>query len=573
MSRPPGPGGKGIGGKGIGKAPPPPKAKAKPPGPPPAAERPGGSVNAAEAGPKLRPLFWQAVREVPEKSVWSSLVPPVAFNQTVLQKRFALAETRTLTRKGTGTSSTGSLNGDEPRKRLRVLDDKTSQMLAIAFNKLPAPEQLARVVDELDDFPNGLPAEAVIALNAAANEQKEAVDQLRQLKVSEAELLQLDLPERYLWVLGTKPLCAAKLACGALIVGDARELNELREDCERVSKCCQALRSSTLVLKSISTCLAVGNLMNRGTSRQDARAVVLPEALLKLEELRGVCDEAISAADNQRGISLLEFVAEALVTEEVAKSGDRCAQGRLKQEAEDLRQSIRAAQPVDLKEAEANCRRICSAAEKARNGIAGHLVMPSVASLASQVQQITQEATSAAQILEAAKSELAYSQEWLSAKPNSKAAEWLSGWTHFLEQLQGAMSRVQLPATLPAPVKVSAEQDRVLKDLTNPRGADMQLVSAVTTAPSVPAKPDVVMEPVTHQAQRQFEKPKKAMKLDDDERVEDLLARMASQGAAGSLFGGSPQAAERTPATRQEPPKPRTRVPLIYDSKENARFA
>ena len=41
------------------------------------------------------------------------------------------------------------------------------------------------------------------------------------------------------------------------------------------------LKSSTLVQSFVSTSLAVGNVMNRGTSRQEARAVVLPEALLR----------------------------------------------------------------------------------------------------------------------------------------------------------------------------------------------------------------------------------------------------------------------------------------------------
>jgi len=525
-------------------------------------------------------LFWQAVSQVPEESVWNRLVPPVPFNQAVLEKRFALGETRTLTRKGTGTSSAGSLN-DEPRKRLRVLDDKTSQMLAIAFNKLPAPEQLSKVIDELEDFPEGLPAEAIVALNAAANEQKEAVEQLRQLEVTEADLYtQLDLPERYLWVLGTKPLCAAKLACGALIVGDSCELHEIKQDCERLRRACQMLQSSTLVMKSISTCLAVGNLMNRGTSRGAAQGVVLPDALLKLEELRGIADEGVAqAADGPRGLSLLEFIAEALVMEETTSSSDRRSQGRLAAEAENLRQTIRTAQSVNIAEAEASCQKICAATAKAKQGIAGHLVMPSVARLASQVQQITQEANLVAGLVDAAKQDLAFSQEWLSAKPNIKAADWLGGWSLFLEQLQNAISRVQLPAMLPSQPKATPEPERVLlKDLTNSKGSEKEGDATSNVGLPAPVKP-AVMEPVTHQAQKQFQKPKKAVKLDDDERVEDLLARMASQGAtgaAGSLFGrSSPQVSKpETPvAAVQEPPKPRTRVPLIYDSKENARFA
>jgi len=265
--------------------------------------------------------------------------------------------------------------------------------------------------------------------------------------------------------------------------------------------------------------------------------------------------------------------------EEITSSSDRRSQGRLTAEAEHLRQTIRSAQSVNVAEAEASCQKICAAAVKAKQGIAGHLVMPSVARLASQVQQITQEANLVAGLVDAAKQDLAFSQEWLSAKPNTKAADWLGGWSLFLEQLQNAISRVQLPAILPSQPKATPEPERVLlKDLTNSKCSEKEGDATANMGLPAPVKP-AVMEPVTHQAQKQFQKPKKAVKLDDDERVEDLLARMASQGAAGaagSLFGrSSPQVSKpETPvAAVQEPPKPRTRVPLIYDSKENAQFA
>ena len=36
--------------------------------------------------------------------------------------------------------------GEESRKKLRVLDDRTSQLLAISFNKLPPAERLTQLV-------------------------------------------------------------------------------------------------------------------------------------------------------------------------------------------------------------------------------------------------------------------------------------------------------------------------------------------------------------------------------------------------------------------------------------------
>merc|ERR1719362_1082719 len=121
-----------------GKAPP---GKAPPGKAPPLMSRSAAAVGVpVSSGPKLRPLFWTTTKP-PPKSVWTDLHPPAAFDQAQLERQFALAEARTLTRQGS-RSQLHQGNSEEPRKRLRVLDDKTSQNLAIAFKKLPAPECL-----------------------------------------------------------------------------------------------------------------------------------------------------------------------------------------------------------------------------------------------------------------------------------------------------------------------------------------------------------------------------------------------------------------------------------------------
>ena len=150
-----------------------------------------------------------------------------------------------------------------------------------------------------------------------------------------------------------QPLVAASVASGALLVGQALELPELRASCEKVQMAlgkwpglvffcflfiflfflfvCSffvclffffhffvlfclfvvfvfllvfslfyfvffwlfcpidlmflslllRLKSSELVKKTISTSLCVGNAMNRGTKRDGAKAIVLPDGLLK----------------------------------------------------------------------------------------------------------------------------------------------------------------------------------------------------------------------------------------------------------------------------------------------------
>lgn len=433
-----------------GKAPPPSKAPPqgswpKGPGAPPPSRLGGrplacGPPEVALSGPKLRPLFW-TIAQVPPNSVWTDVAPPAPFDQAQLERQFALSETRPTHLQG-GRSSQHNIGMEEPRKRIRVLDDRTSQLLAISFNRLPPPESLASVFETLEEFPEVLPSEAVLALHAAASEQIEPIEQLRQLNIPQIGISQLDVPERYLWVLASVPACAAKLACGALIVGPARELKELRLALQKVGSCCQALRSSDLIRKCASTSLAIGNFMNRGTSRSGARAVLLPDSLLKLDELRGVVEAPQDSGHNEstRAPSLLDFMAQALVDE----SGARQSKD-LRAEAEELCAKARAAKTVSLEEAEATCNQICAAVAKAQRGLKELLTVPGVNKLAERVRLIHDEADTAVQLVKCAKDELALTQQWSCAKVKSKGEEWFAGWVQFLEQLTHAISRTSPP--------------------------------------------------------------------------------------------------------------------------------
>lgn len=554
----------------------------------------------ASNGPKLRPLFWTAVQQVPTESVWADLEPPAPFDQSLLEKRFALAEARSLaqTRKGPGAPET-------PRKRLRVLDDRTSQLLAIAFNRLPPPERLAMIVDALEDFPDGLPAEAVLALHAAASDQKEALEQLRHLDVPEAELAsQLDLPERYLWVVGTKPAFAAKLACGALIVGPARELGDLQQSFQQVCFCCQEFRNSRLIRKCISTSLAVGNIMNRGTARSGARAIVLPDSLQKLDELRGAQEMEELGAD-VRGPTLLDFVAQALVDE--ATTCGRTAKD-LQADAEELRTFARTAQSVSLEDAEASCMKVCSAASRAKQSLADLPDSASVHRLANRVRVICEEADKAAKLVENAKHELALTQQWSSAKGNTKGNDWFAAWASFLEQLSRALGRARVPAApsaaaattsvpavadeivvpKPAPTQiVRPPLHSIVINNSNNRAADdvpkavkvgrpvpplflggldqqpaaepAQLQRLEARLPAEPVRSEQTTEPLRCVTGRPG-RPRPTMIVDDDVRMEDVMQMLAAKNAAEA-----PQVAGR------QQPRPQTRVPCLYgfDAKEN----
>ncbi|CAE8654793.1 unnamed protein product [Polarella glacialis] len=264
-------------------------------------------------------------------------------------------------------------------------------------------------------------------------------------------------------------------------------------------------------------------------------------------------------------------------------------QERLREEADALRERVRAAQGICLQEAEASCRKICQAATRAQQGLAEQgNDGQKVARLANRVRLVCDEGSMVTKLVDAAKHELQFSMEWSCAKPNTKGAEWLHGWAGFLEQLAQALGRVRLPAELPAPARIplAAEEKTtppvavqpVLKDLTNappvvPLGA--KKVDVMGSA----ALAAEIKEPVAHQAVPvRPERRKEAVRLDDDERAEDIFAKFAAMQRAGAQ-GIAPQATQlqNLPQAAEVKPRPRpelqTRVPFLeFDGKENVRY-
>merc|ERR1712216_109062 len=150
---------------------------------------------------------------------------------------------------------------------------------------------------------------AVNALRTAFEKNWHAIEQMRlQLEQDENDAPTLDLPERFLWELDQVPNVSTKLACGSLLLASC-DLPEWRSGLAKVGICCQQLRGSKSLAKCLATCLAVGNFLNRGTARAEARAVVLPESLLKLSEVRSSTADAECPGN---GVSILNVVTRAI---------------------------------------------------------------------------------------------------------------------------------------------------------------------------------------------------------------------------------------------------------------------
>jgi hypothetical protein len=401
-------------------------------------------------------------------------------------------------------------------KRVRLLCEKDSMKLAIAFKCLPPPERLAVMVDTFEDFPGETPSDAfkgaILALHAAATEQREAIEQLREMDVREADLADLDLPERYLWVLSGARSRVPNLLCGALIVG-REALGGLRGDGLKVGFCCQALRKSDLLQKCISTCLAVGNFLNRGTKRSDALAVTLPDSLLKLDDLRSN-DMSDSRGDDtprgngtprgggteSKGVSLLDFVAQVLV-QDMKGDGKEQAQN-LRTVASDLLDKVKGAQAVSLEEAEANCRQIGSEAERAWVGLQSLPQTSRVVDIAGKVHSIRDEAASAVKLVSGAKGELSKTQLWFTAKDKVPTEEWFGGWACFLEKLSQAFGRVSetivaTPASRAFSPSARARQPVENREVATAATAPAAVASAPAAASSAVAGPQSFPEAST----------------------------------------------------------------------------
>lgn len=429
------------GGKGPGKGPPAP-GKAPPGKAPPLMKPPSGlgppiskAAAPAHSGPKLRPVFWTTVNDIPEDSIWIGLEEPAVFDVSLLEKQFEAAASRPLKEKRVGDNKEGE------RKRLRVLDDKTSQHLSIALARIPDPGTLAQMVDKFDGFPWNLSSETIQMMAAAINENREPIEQLRTVLPEDA-MTRLDVPERFLWEMDRVPDVAKKVRVGQLIVAST-ELPEWRNKLAKVGIACQMLRKSKHLSRCISTALAIGNHLNRGTARAGAKGLVLPDSLLKLEEVRATSQSSSGGADDsqaggQQGPSLLDFVAMALVDAEV-NNGE--PDGQVGNSIEVLLQHIRCASGVALEEITTAVPLKIAEAQSVAQGLGDLERTPGQQQAAKKVHQICEEANLALKLSDGAKKEFDRLQKWCCSKTKQQSENFFGLWNTFIQQLSSAIAK------------------------------------------------------------------------------------------------------------------------------------
>lgn len=415
-------------GKGKGKGIPPGKAPAPPP-------PPNRKPKAPFTGPKLKPLFWSTVTNVNKEASWALATEgpgAVKFDEMLIENLFGLPETSNTSPCASRRSQPESGNDRKRRRIVRVLDDRTSQQLAIALCRLPPPDKFAAMVNTFEGFPWDFTptAGAVHALQVAYEKNWDAIEKMRQqLEQDENDSAVLDLPERFLWELDQVPNVSAKLSCGSLVLGSS-DLPEWRSGLAKVGICCQQLRGSKSLARCLATCLSVGNFLNRGTPRAEARAVVLPESLLKLAEIRST---ATSPSKSEKAVSVLQVITRALLEEEATRGES----GHFARSVQSLLDHAQSAACIGLEE----IFRVMPAKTKEVQDIERKLADiedagPGAKRVEMRIRQIVKEANLAARLADGARQEWEVTQKWACSRTKMACESWFALWVEFLGKLR-----------------------------------------------------------------------------------------------------------------------------------------
>jgi hypothetical protein len=297
-----------------------------------AAPRPSSSL------PQLRPLFWHTFPPPTDRScVWddvevsvSGLSDLVAKAETRLVSLFAYTQ-----RPGTGgLNSTSKVNENTAPKNnisstanntvvmhgkrlMKVLDDRKTQNLAIAFRKFPEPEAVMEAIVSVDT--KKLSGEQV-ALLLQEFPSPDLCSEIERVENSHPEeedhLFEWDRPEQYLLVLACIHNCKHILTvwsfavnhhnkvegdCGDYEVSNTSSTGStVRQQLTDFIAACDAVTNSTVLRSFLAVLRQVGNRMNFNTPRGNARGVAL-ESILQFDDVK---------SSGQGSISLLGVVVE-----------------------------------------------------------------------------------------------------------------------------------------------------------------------------------------------------------------------------------------------------------------------
>ena len=246
--------------------------------------------------PQLRPLFWTTFPPPTDRAcVWDDVdVSVTGVSDLVVQ-----AESRLLSlfphhqRRDVRRNAENErpvvlvvnpivMNG---KKLMKVLDDRKTQNLSIAFRRFPEPETVMEAIVNVDT--ESLSADQV-ALLLAEFPSPELCTEIEAVENSHPEeedyMYEWDRPEQYLLVLACIHNCRSVLTVWVFAVGRSSEA-DVRAQLTEFIAACDSLCNSTCVRVLLATIRQIGNRMNANTPRGNARGVAL-ESILQFDDLK-----------------------------------------------------------------------------------------------------------------------------------------------------------------------------------------------------------------------------------------------------------------------------------------------
>lgn len=283
------------------------RGPALPPVPKKASSPPSESVFGAL--PQLRPLFWNTFPPPSDRAcVWDDVdVSVTGISDLVFQAEprlvsLFLHNLKKVVKQAAPPSKQPAVKALElvmhGKRLMKVLDDRKTQNLSIAFRKFPEPEEVMEAIVNVDT--DKLSGEQV-ALLLAEFPSPELCTEIELVEASHPEeedhMFEWDRPEQYLLVLACIHNCKNLLTVWSFAVNQhveggtsdrvssSSQFGGIKGQLTDFITACDAVCQSTSLRVFLAAIRQVGNRVNLNTPRGNARGVAV-ESILQFDDLR-----------------------------------------------------------------------------------------------------------------------------------------------------------------------------------------------------------------------------------------------------------------------------------------------
>ncbi|KAG6599022.1 Formin-like protein 8, partial [Cucurbita argyrosperma subsp. sororia] len=294
--------------------PPPPSMPLPPPPQPPstAVANPGPSLSGNDQA-KLKPLHWDKINtNVDHPTVWDKIDGgSFSFNDNLMEALFEYVATN----KKQPTKLRALNNGG--RALISILDSRRARNIAIILKSLTITRQeLLDALTEGHDLDSDT-LEKLVKITPTKEQQSQILE-------FDGDPLRLDDAESFIFhLLKDFPTAFHRLNAMFFRSSFKSELNRLKDFSQTLSRGCEELMNKGLFTKLLEATLKVGNRLNSGTTRGNAKAFNL-NLLLRLSDVKST----------DRKTTLLHFIVKEVIKFEGKKQFSNTNSKNLKSENE-----------------------------------------------------------------------------------------------------------------------------------------------------------------------------------------------------------------------------------------------